>query len=51
MAEEDGEDVEHGEATVDDVLEDLGARVTSDRSSFSVDGLGDRSLEDLLELE
>lgn len=51
VVEEDGEDVENGEAAVDDILEDFGARVASDGTGLAVDGLRNGGLEDLLELD
>lgn len=51
VLEEDGEDIEDGESRVDHVLEAVEGGRAIDRSSLSVDSLGDRGGEDLLELD
>lgn len=50
MLEEGRKDIKDGEAAVDDVLEDLGARSPVVRRVLAVDGRSDRSAQDLLEL-
>jgi len=51
VLEEPGENVEYGEARVDNVLEDLSLGGSIRGCDFSVSSLSDRGLEDLLELD